>query len=126
MNSKKGSSNTGVRRRMPRSEARKIYSMYESGITIDVIQSLTGRARSTVYRTIGIERKRRTTQAAVPASIPSPIVVPKQEDKPQPYIPMFSEAVPDQEQVPTPTFLQRCAISFCKFLGVTDGMYGKH
>ena len=125
MNSKKGSSNTGVRRRMPRSEARKIYSMYESGITIDVIQSLTGRARSTVYRTIGIERKRRTTQAAVPASIPPPIVVPKQEDTPQPYIPMFSEAVPE-EQVPTPTFLQRCAISFCKFLGVTDGMYGKH
>jgi hypothetical protein len=126
MNSKKSSSTTGSRRRMPRSEARKIYSMYESGVTIDVIQSLTGRARSTIYRTISIERTRRGTQAAVPVPTPSSIVVPKQEDKPQPYIPMFSEAVPDQEQIPTPTFLQRCAISFCRFLGVTDGMYGKH
>lgn len=124
MNSKKSSSNTGVRRRMPRSEARKIYSMYESGITIDVIQSLTGRARSTVYRTISIERKRRATQTA-PVSIPPPIVVPKQEDKPQPYIPMFSEAVPE-EQVPTPTFLQRCAITLCRYLGVTGDMYGRN
>ena len=125
MNSKKSSSNTGGRRRMPRSEARKIYSMYESGITIDVIQSLTGRARSTVYRTIGIERKRRATQAAVPASIPPPIVVPKQEDTPQPYIPMFRETVPE-EQVPTPTFLQRCAITLCRYLGVTGDMYGRN
>ena len=125
MNSKKSSSTTGSRRRMPRSEARKIYSMYESDVTIDVIQSLTGRARSTIYRTISIERTRRGTQAAVPVPTPSPIVVPKQEDKPQPYIPMFKEAVPE-EQVPTPTFLQRWAISFCRFLGVTDGMYGKY
>ncbi len=125
MNSKKDSSNTGVRRRMPRSEARKIYSMYESGVTIDVIQSLTGRARSTIYRTISIERTRRGTQAAVPVPTPSPIVVPKQEDKPQPYIPMFKEAVPE-EQVPIPTFLQRWAITLCRYLGVTGGMYERH
>ena len=123
MNSKKGSSNTGVRRRMPRSEVRKIYSMHESGITVDVIQTLTGRARSTVYRAIDTERRRR---ALLSAPVADPIVVPKQEDKPQPFVPMFSEAVPDQEQVPIPTFLQRCAISLCRYLGVTGDMYGRN
>ena len=121
MNSKTYSPTASRRRRMPRSEVRKIYSMYESGITVDVIGSLTGRARSTIYRAIDIERKRRDTQTT-----PPPIVVPKQEDKPQSFVPMFSEAVPDQEQVPIPTFLQRCAISLCRYLGVTGDMYGRN
>ena len=118
MNSKTNSSKRSRRKRIPRSEVYKIYRMYESGITVDVIQTLTNRARSTIYRVISLERKRR-------ALLDAPIVVPKQEDKPQPYIPMFKEAVPE-EQVPIPTFLQRWAITLCRYLGVTGGMYERH
>ena len=89
MNSKTNSSKRSRPKRMPRSEVYKIYRMHESGITVDVIQTLTNRARSTIYRVISLERKRR-------ALLDAPIVVPKEEAKqPEPQAPIFSEAVPE-------------------------------
>ena len=112
MNSKTNSSKRSRRRRIPRSEVYKIYRMYESGITVDAIQTLTSRARSTIYRVISLERKRR-------ALLDAPIVVPKEEAKqPEPQAPIFSEAVPEHEHVFVPTFLQRVAIWFAMRVGV--------
>lgn len=107
MNSKSKS----PRKRVPRSEVRKIYSMYESGVTVDVIQALTARARSTIYRVINIERKRR---ALLSAPVADPIVVPKQEEEPKPHIPASSFTL---------TFLQRAVIWFAQRVGVTEVMY---
>ena len=119
MNSKTNSSKRSRRKRVPRSEIYKIYRMYESGITVDVIQTLTNRARSTIYRVINLERKRR-------ALLDAPIVVPKEEAKqPEPQAPIFSEAVPEHEHVFVPTFLQRVAIWFAIRVGVSEVNYWK-
>lgn len=121
MNSKTNSSKRSRRKRVPRSEIYKIYRMYESGITVDVIQTLTNRARSTIYRVINLERKRRALLDA-----PAPIVVPKEEAKqPEPQAPIFSEAVPEHEHVFVPTFLQRVAIWFAMRVGVSEVNYWK-
>ena len=115
------------RRVITKAELKRIIAMREAGVPVAKIAVETGRAVSSVWRVLQIAKQEKK-------EIPSFLKTAPTHAKTSPYqnvIPYNISPIPASVLKPVTQekeagWLQRMAISFCKFLGVTDSMYGKH
>lgn len=114
------------RRVITKSELKRIIAMREAGMPVHKIAQETGRAVSSVWRVLSIEKAKKETPSFLKTAPAHTEVA-----TPQNVIPYNIPSIPSSVLKPVTQekeagWLQRMAISFCRFLGVTDNMYGKH
>lgn len=114
------------RRVITKAELKRIVAMREAGVPVHKIAQETGRAVSSVWRVLSIEKAKKETPSFLKTALAHTEVV-----TPQNVIPYNIPSIPSSVLKPVTQEkeagrLQRMAISFCRFLGVTDSMYGKH
>lgn len=114
------------RRVITKSELKRIVAMREAGMPVHKIAQETGRAVSSVWRVLSIEKAKKETPSFLKTAPAHTEVA-----TPQNVIPYNISSIPSSVLKPVTQekeagWLQRMAISFCRFLGVTDNMYGKH
>ena len=114
------------RKVITKAELKRIIAMREAGMPVHKIAQETGRATSSVWRVLSIEKAKKETPSFLKTA-PAHTEV----DTPQNVIPYNISPIPSSVLKPVTQekeagWLQRMAISFCRFLGVTDSMYGKH
>ena len=114
------------RRVITKAELKRIVAMREAGVPVHKIAQETGRAVSSVWRVLSIEKAKKETPSFLKTAPAHTEVV-----TPQNVIPYNIPSIPSSVLKPVTQekeagWLQRMAISFCRFLGVTDNMYGKH
>lgn len=114
------------RRAITKAELKRIVAMREAGMPVHKIAQETGRAVSSVWRVLSIEKAKKETPSFLKTAPAHTEVA-----TPQNVIPYNIPSIPSSVLKPVTQEkeagrLQRMAISFCRFLGVTDSMYGKH
>jgi transposase-like protein len=114
------------RRAITKAELKRIVAMRESGMTVHKIAQETGRAVSSVWRVLSIEKTKKETPSFLRTAPTHTEVVTPQNVIPYNISPIPSSVLKPVTQEKEAGRLQRMAISFCRFLGVTDNMYGKH
>ena len=97
------------RKLIKKTEIKRMIAMRKAGITVAKIAAETGRAMSSVWRVLQVAKKDNKENV-----IPYNILF----DAPAAMKPLTQEKEAG--------WLQRMAISFCKFLGVTGDMYGRN
>lgn len=114
------------RKVITKAELKRIVAMREAGMPVHKIAQETGRAVSSVWRVLSIEKAKKETPSFLKTA-----PVHTEVATPQNVIPYNIPSIPSSVLKPVTQEkeagrLQRMAISFCRFLGVTDSMYGKH
>lgn len=114
------------RKAITKAELKRIIAMREAGMPVHKIAQETGRAVSSVWRVLSIEKAKKETPSFLKTAPAHTEVA-----TPQNVIPYNIPSIPSSVLKPVTQEkeagrLQRMAISFCRFLGVTDSMYGKH
>lgn len=114
------------RKVITKAELKRIIAMREAGMPVHKIAQETGRAVSSVWRVLSIEKAKKETPSFLKTAPAHTEVA-----TPQNVIPYNIPSIPSSVLKPVTQEkeagrLQRMAISFCRFLGVTDSMYGKH
>ena len=97
------------RKLIKKAEVKRIIAMREAGVPVAKIAVETGRAVSSVWRVLQVAREEKKENVIRYNILP---------DAPAAMKPVTQEKEAG--------WLQCMAISFCRFLGVTDSMYGKH
>lgn len=115
------------RRVITKAELKRIIAMREAGIPVAKIAVETGRAVSSVWRVLQIAKQEKKEIPSFLKTAPAHAEVTTPQNviryNISPNTPAAMKPVTQEKEA---GWLQRMAISFCKFLGVTDSMYEKH
>lgn len=117
----------GRRKPITKAEIKRIVAMREAGATVQKISNDTGRAMSSVWQILKVEKAKKEAPSFLRTAPTHTEVA-----TPQNVIPYNISSIPSSVLKPVTQeskkagWLQRVAISFCKFLGVTKDMYANH